>query len=159
VKYCWKWNGCFSYIVAVSFIGGENHRPVASHWQTLSHNVVSGTPRHERGSKSQRVSGDRHWTHKTSLTPHHFIVAHVPSQESEHYCNCVLEIIDIKKGLFIFLRYFYFILKLLRQCDILCFSSFHFITEIWRIISYQTCIRCYLGILSICKNYLEHALQ
>jgi len=26
---------------------GENHRPVASHWQTLSHNVVSSTPRHE----------------------------------------------------------------------------------------------------------------
>ena len=25
----------------------ENHRPVASHWQTLSHNVVSSTPRHE----------------------------------------------------------------------------------------------------------------
>jgi hypothetical protein len=35
---------------------------------------------------------------KTSLTPHHFIVAHVPSQESEQYCNCVLGIIDIKKG-------------------------------------------------------------
>jgi hypothetical protein len=27
---------------------GENHRTVASHWQTLSHNVVSITPRHER---------------------------------------------------------------------------------------------------------------
>jgi hypothetical protein len=27
---------------------GENHRPVASHWQTLSHNVESSTPRHER---------------------------------------------------------------------------------------------------------------
>jgi hypothetical protein len=26
---------------------GENHRRVASHWQTLSHNVVSSTPRHE----------------------------------------------------------------------------------------------------------------
>jgi hypothetical protein len=26
---------------------GENHRPVASHWQTLSHNVVSNTPRLE----------------------------------------------------------------------------------------------------------------
>ena len=26
----------------------ENHRPVASHWQTLSHNVVSSTPGHER---------------------------------------------------------------------------------------------------------------
>jgi hypothetical protein len=31
----------------------ENHRPVASHWQTLSHNVVLSTPRHERGSNSQ----------------------------------------------------------------------------------------------------------
>ena len=25
----------------------KNHRPVASHWQTLEHNVVSSTPRHE----------------------------------------------------------------------------------------------------------------
>jgi len=24
---------------------GESHRPVASHWQPLSHNVVSSTPR------------------------------------------------------------------------------------------------------------------
>jgi hypothetical protein len=31
----------------------ENHRPVASHWQTLSHNVVSSIPRHERCSNSQ----------------------------------------------------------------------------------------------------------
>jgi hypothetical protein len=30
----------------------ENHRPVASHWKTLLHNVVSRTPRHERGSNS-----------------------------------------------------------------------------------------------------------
>jgi hypothetical protein len=30
----------------------ENHRPVARHWQTLSHNVVSSTTRHERGSNS-----------------------------------------------------------------------------------------------------------
>jgi hypothetical protein len=28
---------------------GENHWPVTSHWQTLSHNVVLSTPRHERG--------------------------------------------------------------------------------------------------------------
>ena len=28
---------------------GENHRPVATHSQTLSHNVVSSTPRHEQG--------------------------------------------------------------------------------------------------------------
>ena len=45
--------------VVVSFIGGgnrENHRPVASHRQTLSHNVVSSTPRHERDSNSQQGS-------------------------------------------------------------------------------------------------------
>jgi len=35
----------FSYIVAVSFIGGENHGPATSHWKTLLHNVVSSTPR------------------------------------------------------------------------------------------------------------------
>jgi hypothetical protein len=33
-------------------VPGENHRPVASHWHTLSHNVVSSTPRHERDSNS-----------------------------------------------------------------------------------------------------------
>ena len=33
-------------------VPGETHRPVASHWQTLSHNVVSNTPRHERASNS-----------------------------------------------------------------------------------------------------------
>jgi hypothetical protein len=32
---------------------GENHRPVASHWQTLSHNVVLRKPHHERDSNSQ----------------------------------------------------------------------------------------------------------
>ena len=34
-------------------VPGGNHRPVASHWQTLSRNVVSGTLRHERDSNSQ----------------------------------------------------------------------------------------------------------
>jgi hypothetical protein len=31
----------------------ENHRPAVSHWQTLSHNVVSSTPHHEQDSNSQ----------------------------------------------------------------------------------------------------------
>jgi hypothetical protein len=35
-------------------VSGVNHRPLPSHWQTLSHNVVSSTPRHVHGSKSQR---------------------------------------------------------------------------------------------------------
>ena len=28
-------------------VTGENRRPVASDWQTLSHNVVSSIPRHD----------------------------------------------------------------------------------------------------------------
>jgi hypothetical protein len=38
----------------------ENHRPVVSHWQTLSHNVVSSTPCYE-GIQTHNFSGDRHW--------------------------------------------------------------------------------------------------
>ena len=29
-------------------VPGENHRPVASHWKTLSHNIVSSTPHPSR---------------------------------------------------------------------------------------------------------------
>jgi hypothetical protein len=50
----------FCYIVAISFLLVEeigvlrkSHRPVASLWQTLSHNVVSSTPRHELDSNLQ----------------------------------------------------------------------------------------------------------
>ena len=32
---------------------GENHWPVTSHWQTLSHSVVSSTPHHEWDSNWQ----------------------------------------------------------------------------------------------------------
>jgi hypothetical protein len=42
---------------------GENHRPAASHWQTLSHNVVLSTPRLSR-FQTHNVSGDRHWLHR-----------------------------------------------------------------------------------------------
>ena len=31
----------------------KTHQPVTSHWQTVSHNVVSSTPRHEQDSNSQ----------------------------------------------------------------------------------------------------------
>ena len=48
----------FSYIVSISFLcegnqNRENHRPVARHYQILSHNVASSTPRHEQGLNSQ----------------------------------------------------------------------------------------------------------
>ena len=32
-------------LVEETGLSGENHRPVASHWQTLSQNVTSSTPR------------------------------------------------------------------------------------------------------------------
>ena len=35
-------------LVEKSGVPVENHRPAASHWQTLSHNFVSSTPRHEQ---------------------------------------------------------------------------------------------------------------
>ena len=34
-------------LVEETGVTGENHRPVTSHWQTLSHNVVSSTPHDE----------------------------------------------------------------------------------------------------------------
>ena len=56
-RWGWVWHlmplsTIFSYIVAVSFIGGGNHRSAASHWP-WSHNVVSSTPRHEWGSNDE----------------------------------------------------------------------------------------------------------
>jgi hypothetical protein len=41
-------------LVEETGVPGENHRPAANHGQTLSHNIVSTTPRHERDSNWQR---------------------------------------------------------------------------------------------------------
>jgi len=53
----------FSYIMSVSFIDRGNHRPTASHWQTLSHNVVSSTPRLSV-IRTHNVNADMHWLHR-----------------------------------------------------------------------------------------------
>ena len=59
-------------LVEENRVTGENHRPVASHWQTLSQNVVSSTPRHEWDSNST-FSGDRHWLHSSCKSNYHMI--------------------------------------------------------------------------------------
>jgi len=66
-------NATFNTILAISWrsvllmeepgVAGENHRPVASQWQTLSHHVISSTHR-LNGIRTHNVSGDRHWLHR-----------------------------------------------------------------------------------------------
>ena len=53
-------------VLLVEEIGvpGENHRPAASYWQILSHNVVSSTPTPRQcGIQTHNVRNDRHWLH------------------------------------------------------------------------------------------------
>jgi hypothetical protein len=47
---------------------GENHPPVSSHWQTLSHNVASSTPR-LNGVRTHNFSCDRYGLHIGSCNP------------------------------------------------------------------------------------------
>ena len=46
-------------LVEKTGVSGENHRPAVNRRQTLSHNVVSSTPRLS-GIQTHNVSGDRY---------------------------------------------------------------------------------------------------
>jgi len=47
-------------LVEEAGIPWENHLPAASHWQTLSHNVVSSTPSLS-GIRTNNFSSDIYW--------------------------------------------------------------------------------------------------
>ena len=49
-------------LVEETGIPREKHQHAVSHWQTVSHNVVSNTPRLS-GVRTHNVSDDRHWLH------------------------------------------------------------------------------------------------
>ena len=50
ICYGMGFNATFNNISVISWwsVPGENQRPVTSHWEILSHHVVSSTPRYER---------------------------------------------------------------------------------------------------------------
>jgi hypothetical protein len=50
----WIWYFKTVWVIGPDYTG-ENHRSVTSHWQTLSHNVVSSTPHHKQDSNAQHL--------------------------------------------------------------------------------------------------------
>jgi hypothetical protein len=50
-------------LVEETELHGENHKPPTSHWQSLSHNVVSHTS-HLSRIRTHMVSCDWHWLHR-----------------------------------------------------------------------------------------------
>jgi hypothetical protein len=74
-------------LVEETRVPGENHKPVASHWQTWSHNVVSSTLR-LGGVQTHNISGDRHRLHKYCKS--NYIVPYNHDHNSPFPCFCNL---------------------------------------------------------------------
>jgi hypothetical protein len=75
---------------------GESQRPAASHWQTLSHNVVSSTPRLIK-IRTHNVSGDRHWFIGSCKSNYHTITTTTVPCLKEDICYIINSIEDFLK--------------------------------------------------------------
>jgi hypothetical protein len=77
-------NGVWQYfsVLLVEETGGprENHRPVASHWQTLSHTVVHLTLIEIR---TPIICGTMHWLHGSCKSNYHTIKATTATYNNE----------------------------------------------------------------------------
>ena len=81
-------------LVEETGVPGENHRTVASHWQTLSHNIVSSTP---------RLSGIRTHNYQSITT-----TAAPPGLYTVWLCtvHCILSILYVANRSFVFMYNF-----------------------------------------------------
>ena len=80
----------------------ENDWPVASHWQTLSHNVVSSTPRHEWGferwhTQEMQALSVAVWQNKSILHEKIFIQLHFERKKIYEDYHSVLNIDHLQR--------------------------------------------------------------
>jgi len=70
-------------LVEETEVHGENQWPATSHWQTLSHNVVSSTPLLS-GIWTHNISGNRHWFIGSCKSYYHTIMTTTAHHREEH---------------------------------------------------------------------------
>ena len=90
-------------LVEETRVSGENNWPVASQWQTLSHNVLSSTPCHAWGSTLVAIGSLCSWIYKIQLPYDH----DSPFIESKDYMYSNENIITMQTK---------FIMSLFRYC-------------------------------------------
>ena len=113
-------------LVEETKVPGENHRPVASHWQTWSHNVVSSTPRQFSSKflyQSWKVGGHVFCLCIRGIAPPLSVEMPVPSQESDRSCICVLWCI--------FTSFYDFVIGFHSRTNNVGFFHFNFITFLY----------------------------
>ena len=80
-------------LVEETGVPDENHRHVTSHWQTLSHNIVSSTPRLS-GIRIRNVSGDMHRLH----IRHH--ITYIYFNTCTFYIHCIYKTAKMHRAVF-----------------------------------------------------------